>query len=85
MVGWSEQTEYKPMEQQEARKYWDTPPAKMRYGYRLVWNSLSPGYPTSGLLIWWEENLHTEMLRTKPRWMIDSTTSEDWNEAVGYS
>jgi len=40
------------MEQQEARKYWDTPPAEMRYGGRLVWNSLSPGYPTSGLVIW---------------------------------
>lgn len=25
------------------------------------------------------------MPRTKPRWMIDATTSEDWNEAVGYS
>jgi len=52
MMGWSEQTEYRPMEQQEARKYWDTPLAEMRYGGRLVWNSLSPEYPTSGLLIW---------------------------------
>jgi len=56
MVGWSEQTEYRPMEQQEARKYWDTPPAEMRYGGRIVWNSLSPGYPTSGLLIWCVES-----------------------------
>lgn len=28
------------------------PPAKMRYGGRLVWNSLAQGCPTSGLLIW---------------------------------
>jgi hypothetical protein len=25
------------------------------------------------------------MLGTKPRWMIDSMASEDWNEAVAYS
>jgi hypothetical protein len=25
------------------------------------------------------------MMRTKPRWMVDSVASEDWNEAIAYS
>jgi hypothetical protein len=41
-----------PWNNRKPEKYWDTPSARMMCGGGLVWNSLSPGYPTSGLIMW---------------------------------